>query len=458
MSKNTTKRSLLASAIALVMCVTMLVGTTFAWFTDSASTSVNRIQAGKLDVALEMKDDAGNWVSAEGKQLEFKAADKRGAYKILWEPGCTYELPTLRVVNKENLALKYKMVITGISGDAKLKDVISWTLNGAPMADVTLADAAEHKLGVGAVSEELVIKATMSPDAGNAYQGLSMGGISITVYATQDTVEKDSKDDQYDAAAEYSDEITVTPDTLAATNFAKSNVKYLFAAGAYGDVQIKVKGNTNTAFEAAKGAVFDKLTFTYQNPGMFNVTAKNDSTMTVKGFAVTGELRVEATDENVIVAENTAAQLTVMTHKDGVDGMKVTITGNTVTGGEKALAPNGYGIYFVPNRTDYTLSVTDNVISGVKSHAISVQGSGSSGQKTTAKEIIVSGNDFQSYGAGKAAFKIWDDTRLAPNSEEPLNAAALALAASIESGNTFSDAVRASGKVADFYAQPVPFT
>ena len=458
MSKNTTKRSLLASAIAIVMCVTMLVGTTFAWFTDSASTSVNRIQAGKLDVALEMKDDAGNWVSAEGKQLEFKAADNRGAYKILWEPGCTYELPALRVVNKENLALKYKMVITGISGDAKLKDVITWTLNGAPMADVTLADAAEHKLGVGAVSEELVIKAAMSPDAGNVYQGLSMGGISITVYATQDTVEKDSKDDRYDATAEYSDEITVTPDTLAATDFAKSNVKYLFAAGAYGDVQIKVKGNTNTAFEATEGAVFDKLTFTYQNPGMFNVTAKNDSTMTVKGFAVTGELRVEATDENVIVAENTAAQLTVMTHKDGVDGMKVTITENTVTGGEKALAPNGYGIYFVPNRTDYTLSVTDNVISGVKSHAISVQGSGSSGPKTTAKEIIVSGNDFRSYGAGKAAFKIWDDTRLAPKAGEPLNAAALALAASIESGNTFRDAVRASGKVADFYAQPVSFT
>ena len=56
MKKNTTKRSLLASVLALAMCVTMLVGTTFAWFTDSASTSVNRIEAGKLNVALEMAD------------------------------------------------------------------------------------------------------------------------------------------------------------------------------------------------------------------------------------------------------------------------------------------------------------------------------------------------------------------------------------------------------------------
>ena len=56
MKKNTTKRSLLASVLALAMCVTMLVGTTFAWFTDSASTSVNKIEAGKLNVALEMAD------------------------------------------------------------------------------------------------------------------------------------------------------------------------------------------------------------------------------------------------------------------------------------------------------------------------------------------------------------------------------------------------------------------
>ena len=52
MKKNTTKRSLLASLLALVMCVTMLVGTTFAWFTDSASVSVSKIEAGKLDLSI----------------------------------------------------------------------------------------------------------------------------------------------------------------------------------------------------------------------------------------------------------------------------------------------------------------------------------------------------------------------------------------------------------------------
>ena len=49
-----TKRALLLSVMAMLVCVAMLVGTTFAWFTDSASTAVNKIQAGTLEIALEM--------------------------------------------------------------------------------------------------------------------------------------------------------------------------------------------------------------------------------------------------------------------------------------------------------------------------------------------------------------------------------------------------------------------
>ena len=47
-----TKRALLGSALALILCFAMLLGTTFAWFTDTASTTVNTIQAGTLDVDI----------------------------------------------------------------------------------------------------------------------------------------------------------------------------------------------------------------------------------------------------------------------------------------------------------------------------------------------------------------------------------------------------------------------
>lgn len=55
-SSKSTKRALVSSALALLMCLAMLVGATFAWLIDTASTGVNKIQAGNLDVALEMKD------------------------------------------------------------------------------------------------------------------------------------------------------------------------------------------------------------------------------------------------------------------------------------------------------------------------------------------------------------------------------------------------------------------
>ena len=192
-NRKSTKRALLGSVMAMVLCLAMLVGATFAWFTDTASTGVNKIQAGNLDVALEMKDAAGQWVPAEGKTLDFvKAA---AGEQVLWEPGCTYTLPELRVVNNGNLALKYKVVITGINGSAKLNEAIEWTIGDVAMG-------AEQHLAAGE-SNAFTIKGHMKESAGNEYMNESIDGIAITVVATQDTVESDSFDKDYDAGAEY---------------------------------------------------------------------------------------------------------------------------------------------------------------------------------------------------------------------------------------------------------------
>ena len=192
-NRKSTKRALLGSVMAMVLCLAMLVGATFAWFTDTASTGVNKIQAGKLDVALEMKDAAGQWVPAEGKTLDFvKAA---AGEQVLWEPGCTYTLPELRVVNKGNLALKYKVAITGINGSAKLNEAIEWTIGDVAMGT-------EQHLAAGE-SNAFTIKGHMKESAGNEYMNESIDGIAITVVATQDTVESDSFDKDYDAGAEY---------------------------------------------------------------------------------------------------------------------------------------------------------------------------------------------------------------------------------------------------------------
>ena len=194
-NRKSTKRALLGSVMAMVLCLAMLVGATFAWFTDTASTGVNKIQAGNLDVVLEMQNADGKWVSAEGKTLDFvKAADAKGE-AILWEPGCTYELPALRIRNNGNLALKYKVAITGINGSAKLNEAIEWTIGDVAMG-------AEQHLAAGE-SNAFTIKGHMKESAGNEYMNESIDGIAITVVATQDTVESDSFNNTYDANATY---------------------------------------------------------------------------------------------------------------------------------------------------------------------------------------------------------------------------------------------------------------
>ena len=192
-NRKSTKRALLGSVMAMVLCLAMLVGATFAWFTDTASTGVNKIQAGNLDVQLV--DENGN--SLEGKTLEFKkAANAAEGEAVLWEPGCTSELPAVYVKNNGKLALKYKVAITGINGSAKLNEVIDWTINDADLS-------ADHSLSAGATSEALTIKGHMKESAGNEYMNESIDGIAITVYATQDTVESDSFTNQYDKNAAY---------------------------------------------------------------------------------------------------------------------------------------------------------------------------------------------------------------------------------------------------------------
>ena len=156
---------------------------------------MNKIQAGTLDVQLLDEDGT----SLEGQTLSWKKAADGANQAVLWEPGCTYELQPIVIKNAGNLALKYKIVISGIQGDAELNNAIEWTITNT--STVTALDA-DHALAAGA-SDTLTIKGHMREDAGNEYQGKSIEGIAITVVATQYTYESDSNNNQYDVNAEY---------------------------------------------------------------------------------------------------------------------------------------------------------------------------------------------------------------------------------------------------------------
>ena len=206
-TRNSTKSKLLSSVIALVLCVSMLIGATFAWFTDTASTAVNKIQAGNLDVQLLGAD--GNRL--EGQTLSWQKAAGHENESLLWEPGCTYNLTPFKIKNNGNLALKYQISITGIVGNAELLNAIDFTVTGVTGATTAAAlNGFEGRLAPNSETALITITGKMKTTAGNEYQGKSIDGIGITVRATQlggtysdVSGENDSFNNEYDKEATY---------------------------------------------------------------------------------------------------------------------------------------------------------------------------------------------------------------------------------------------------------------
>ena len=215
------KSALLLSFTSLLLCFAMLAGSTFAWFTDTATTGVNKIQAGNLDVQLFYANTATGseegaiWteVTAETnlKFLQKDASGNVGQKDFYWEPGGFYSLPALKIVNNGNLKLKYKILINGIKGEAKLNEVIDWTMK---LGGTDFVLGSEHTLDAkpaeGESADILTISGHMQETAGNTYQNATIEGITITVTATQATGEFDSYDDQYDKDADYPEVQPVT--------------------------------------------------------------------------------------------------------------------------------------------------------------------------------------------------------------------------------------------------------
>ena len=224
---KSSKRALLLSALAIVLCIAMLIGTTYAWFTDTASTAVNKIQSGNLGVQLEYSKDFSEWKNVTEVTKLFEDS-------TVWEPGRT-EIVYLRVKNAGTLALKYTLGIynlynsTGknvLGNKYRLSDYVKL---GAVEADAAYADRAAaisavqdsaktlNSIGdTGVVGADLATNTTkvyalvlyMPTEVGNEanpknkdpYWAAKMS-FGISVSATQAMSESDSFDNTYDEDA-----------------------------------------------------------------------------------------------------------------------------------------------------------------------------------------------------------------------------------------------------------------
>ena len=328
--KHSTKKALVASILTLCMCFTMLIGTTFAWFTDSVTSSGNVIKSGTLDIEFENYNyETGKWETASENAI-FNY-DK-------WEPGYTQKV-NLRVINKGTLALKWMAAITTSQSLSKLADVINVYVRAndkfnaeAESSVAGYIDAIDTRdLSAAVAAGELSVctlrqfiencsavtkgnlKAgdtaylglilQMDPEANNDYQNLDLGGkFDITILATQMAAEKDSIDEKYDENAEFPHFVYGVKNVAEGTNV-------------YGDYEIplhNLAGGKQGSASVPAGAVAANATAVSATVKKVdtdpNFTVASDKAVTTLDVTVTG--LKENNDVPVRIVAHVPADLT----------------------------------------------------------------------------------------------------------------------------------------------------
>ena len=363
-NKKATKRALLTSITALAMCVVMLVGTTFAWFTDTATANVNKIQAGKLDVALEMFDTAqGKWVTAEGKTLNFVKAAGGENQAILWEPGAEYKLPELRVRNDGSLAIKYEVAITGAVdatpnngvNDLELLDVITFSASiggGTATSGVYGTTIATGALNAKDDVQTIQLSAKMDENAGNKYQEMAISGIAITVKAMQASYEYDSNGNTYDDAADMTPDnlhlrasanVTKTVDPAQETEFKNENGTVTLTAPAgsistEGDYTLSVVPMASGNITATAGTAVNAYDIKLKDENGTVVTAADGKVFTIKLMIGAGLKNVKVFHNGIeitpVAYDETAGTVTFTTASFSIFDVQYDAPTAMIVGGE----------------------------------------------------------------------------------------------------------------------------
>ena len=336
---RSTKSALISSVLALFLCFAMLIGTTFAWFTDSVTSAGNKIMSGTLIVDLELLDDEGNWNSIK--------TDKNPIFNYEnWEPGYT-DVKILKVENEGSLALKWKAKFVSNEELGILADVIDvYVLPSA--TELTYPDSRDlESLGytkVGTVREfvntiEETTKGTltakgnegsvaylgialkMQESTGNDYQGKDLGAFDIMILATQLDSEEDAFGPDYDADAtlDYTPVASVAELKTALANkeaniVLTNDIEVGETLEILGDTVIsgnktisRADGYTGTVITVKNGASFT-LEDTVVDGGAVWVNTVSDGSATNSGVAATGDLILAEANAKIVLNEGAVLQ------------------------------------------------------------------------------------------------------------------------------------------------------
>ena len=310
--KFSTKKALIISALSLMICFSMLIGTTFAWFTDSVTSSNNIIKSGNLDIELYYQLEGENGWTQVTETTNVFAVD------ALWEPGHT-EVVKLKVVNEGSLALKYNLGVnvyseTGsvnVNGDAfNVSDFIMFAVidganaytrdeaiaaaeaNGATPLKTAYSSNANALLPTeeSVVTMVVYMPTSVGNDANAAKDAATPTiNLGLNLYATQLANEEDSFGPDYDSLATYVDGTYRVPsmtktvagaagETLTIANDSNSFVVN-GTAGDAGEItaSIEAAATTDAAFAFADANGYNVASYDIKVTGLADGTVASMS-------------------------------------------------------------------------------------------------------------------------------------------------------------------------------------
>lgn len=355
--QKSTKRALLLSALSMLVCISMLIGSTFAWFTDSVTSGINQIVAGNLDIELYhdkvATPEAIDKNKVEGATNIFTDVDGKA---ILWEPGVV-AYTNLNVVNKGSLALEYLLAINFtnenyiVENNAKLsqvlkvaflenpvsgnrEDILKAAKDGVPLKD--LVKKGELLKGANKVYGVVIYwEPSENDNTWNVYNGRTTSDgqplhidLGIKLVATQVEAESDSFGSDYDKNAAL---VVSTADELKAAvqNVEDGGIVFIepgtttLSSGpisvdnksvtiiGMGGVTINKGFGNSHIFNVANGAelTIENVTMDGQNQGKNGIFVRNNSQLTLK---------------NVVIKNTGGSDIVVDEASDAVHGQQTT--------------------------------------------------------------------------------------------------------------------------------------
>ena len=331
-----TKHKLLSSIATLFVCLAMFIGSTYAWFTDSASTGVNKIQAGNLDIEVTHQTGSGNYSAVNLETHLFEDVD-------LWEPGVVaYE--NIKIENVGNLAAKVKLA---------LRDVVKNAYNGHDLSEVIKVHVEDNGFSGGrdvaktytdyvplsafektfmldantgtpdsktygivlywepSESDNLYnLKNGVAADDGKGYLDIQFG---LEVVATQNTVENDSFNNQYDATATYPTlgAIVNTSETVRSFSGAIYSTTKNESGSLIGD-QVITTDNTGELIKSIKTTDATSNSTTYDISYTYNVSGTSTPVVAFDEVQ-TNTIQLSSGLNNVNVTHSHGSTVTPMT-------------------------------------------------------------------------------------------------------------------------------------------------